>query len=195
MKIHEGKKLKHRKTPPKVTVHTDYYNVLSEDFQGLCGYCGKDSNTFHRKHQIDHFIPINYDKNFRLAYTNLILACPKCNRGKSAFWPTKSKTISHNGVVGFVKPTLEDYNNHLRRNTDGSIRALTPVGNYMYEKFKFNIRPIELTWKAMKVDEELKSFEKKGSEIKDIAKFKLYMDLNIKFRNLKDILFEGREIV
>ena len=56
-----------------------YRNILFEEFENKCFYCGKpvSKNTVH----VDHFIPWSFIKDDNL--WNFVLACPKCNESKN----------------------------------------------------------------------------------------------------------------
>lgn len=55
-----------------------YRNILFEEFENKCFYCGKSvtKNAVH----VDHFIPWSFIKDDNL--WNFVLACPQCNESK-----------------------------------------------------------------------------------------------------------------
>ena len=56
-----------------------YRNILFEEFENRCFYCGK---KLHRRFvHVDHFIPWSFIKDDNL--WNFVLACPKCNESKN----------------------------------------------------------------------------------------------------------------
>jgi len=57
---------------------TYYRQILFEEFENKCFYCGVNVNS---KVDVDHFIPWSFVKDDSL--WNLVLSCPACNRSKS----------------------------------------------------------------------------------------------------------------
>ncbi len=152
IRIHGNKIIKRR----NYTIKRDYTeckDILAEDFQQVCGYCGKDRKVLLKQFQIDHFAPKNKFPQKRDVYENLVLACPQCNRLKSDKWIGENPEISNDGKKGFVDPASEEYDEHLYREKNGKIMYNTEVGKYMYNLLKFNIRRTELVWKIIKLSE------------------------------------------
>jgi len=143
-----------RKQPPQRTCtqvytrYTAYKSYLQNDFHNRCGYCDDldiycgGSAGFH----IDHFRPHSKFNHLKTAYTNLVYACPYCNRGKSNDWPTGLEEISHQNGKGYVDPCDADYDNHFERLNNGKIHPTTDVGIYMFEQLKLGLRRHELAW-------------------------------------------------
>jgi len=159
-KIHGIKTIKRR----KYTIQRDYTEckeILAEDFQQMCGYCGKDRKVLLKQFQIDHFAPKSKFPEKKNVYENLVLACPQCNRLKSDKWIGENSEVSNDGEKGFVDPATEEYNEHLFREDSGKIMYKTEVGKYMYNLLKFNIRRTDLIWKIIKLS-ELKNELKKS---------------------------------
>lgn len=103
MRVHGDKVLRRRDGVGKLNNYNDKNtkDLLKEDFQNICGYCGKDSRTMHEKFHIDHFVPVKIAPERKEDYYNLVLSCPKCNLIKSSKWPTKDKNISHKLYISF----------------------------------------------------------------------------------------------
>lgn len=159
-KIHGIKTIKRR----KYTIQRDYTEckeILAEDFQQMCGYCGKDRKVLLKQFQIDHFAPKSKFPEKKNVYENLVLACPQYNRLKSDKWIGENSEVSNDGEKGFVDPATEEYNEHLFREDSGKIMYKTEVGKYMYNLLKFNIRRTDLIWKIIKLS-ELKNELKKS---------------------------------
>lgn len=55
-----------------------YRDILFEEFENTCFYCGKKVTKGHA--EVDHFIPWSFVKDDNL--WNLVLACPECNNKK-----------------------------------------------------------------------------------------------------------------
>lgn len=165
MRVHGEKVIRRR---PGVTGLTDYRNArdsLREDFQNICGYCGKNCDTMHERFHIDHFVPRKIDPDRENDYYNLVFACPKCNMVKSSKWPTGDKNVPHDDVRGFVDPASEEYDQHIERDTDGYIRGKTALGKNMCKSLNFHIRRTDLYWKINHLNEiqrELRVLYKKG---------------------------------
>lgn len=172
-KIHGIKTIKRR----KYTIQRDYTEckeILAEDFQQMCGYCGKNRKTLLKQFQIDHFAPKSKFPEKKNVYENLVLACPQCNRLKSDKWIGEKSEVSNDGEKGFVDPATEEYNQHLFREDSGKIMYKTEVGKYMYDLLKFNIRRTDLMWKIIKLSElkdELKKYLKNSPDDEGNRKF------------------------
>ena len=136
---------------PKEGRWTEHKNDLQEDFHCHCGYCGSYDGYKHTWYEVDHFIPKSLF-NGRLSnveYSNLVYSCKFCNNKKLAKWPTGNIELPNYNNQGFVDPCDKDYDNHLYRTSNGSIRWLTPLGKWMVEVgFKFDERDyaVKLLW-------------------------------------------------
>ena len=128
-----------------------YKLYLQTDFHRRCGYCG-DLDVLCggiRGFQIDHFRPKSclHFKHLENDYSNLVYACPYCNRAKSNDWPAGNSIESALNGQGYIDPCENEYDNHLARREDGSISPQTDVGKYMFEKLKLGLRRHQLAWK------------------------------------------------
>ena len=106
---------------------------LSEDFAHRCAYCN-DLDHYgggFRAYHVEHFAPKAKFPELEYDYDNLLYACPWCNRAKWDTWPSDDARISVIGDKGFIDPCSPEYDNHLERLSDGSIRGITPLGHYM----------------------------------------------------------------
>ena len=158
--------------------YREYKDILVEDFHGICGYCGKKREHLLDRYQIDHFAPKSKFKELENKYYNLVLSCQNCNRLKSDKWIGNDCNVPNDGRSGFVDPATDDYDNHLERDSDGNIIWKTDVGKYMYEVFKFDIRPIRLLFKLDKLI-KLKQILAEDNSVEGTKKFKeiqLYID-------------------
>lgn len=176
-KVHDIKIIRREKYVVK-NHYSEYKEILVEDFHGICGYCGKKREYLLDKYQIDHFAPKSKFKDLENQYSNLVLSCPNCNRLKSDKWIGNDSTIANDGEKGFVDPATDEYDKHLARDDDGNIIWKTNVGKYMYDIFKFDIRPNRLFWKLDKLI-KLKEILSKDDTIDGVKKFKeiqLYID-------------------
>lgn len=134
-----------------------YKAELREDFTSRCGYC--DTLDFYsggrRGFHIDHFAPKSKFEALKNEYTNLVYACPICNIAKSDDWPTEDSSISFRDDVGYIDPCDSQYELHLVREKDGSIRALTPLGTYIHKRLKFNLRRRQICWLLERMEGQL----------------------------------------
>lgn len=151
-KVHGEIVIKRRENKEK-KFYTKYKDELIEDFQGVCGYCSKDRRVFTEEFHIDHFAPKSKFPKRRDDYSNLVLACPQCNRLKADKWATEDAYISHTDKEGFIDPATDEFNKHLYRNENGCILHKTDIGKYMCDVFHFDIRPISLIWKINRLEE------------------------------------------
>lgn len=173
-RVHDKYKIKRRENIKKKSKHNLYKSELAEDFYHICGYCGKLDIAVKEDFQIDHFVPKKVDPTRHNDYYNLVYSCRICNRNKWHHWPTNNKDLSNDGNVGFIDPTLPEFDKALKRKENGNIVYLNNVGKYMYEILKFDTRPIATVWKLMRLRELKIELEKKISESDE--KIKLYKE-------------------
>lgn len=123
--------------------YNDYHSYrkdLEKDFHRRCCYCNLSEDTLGViPFQIDHFIPkhIFKDKQNQMEtqYSNLVLACPKCNRAKSDQY---KGDISSPEIVNelFYNPDEVDYNDIFYRNEVGGISSDDPKGKDIIIRLK-----------------------------------------------------------
>ncbi len=147
MRVHGDKMIRRRTDVGELKQYQEARDELTEDFHGMCGYCGKSGMIMHQRFHIDHFVPQSLAPERINDYNNLVLACPKCNRTKSKKWPTKDKKIHHDGRVGFVDPATEEFDQHIGRDEQGYINGITELGRHMCKNLHFDIRRTDLYWK------------------------------------------------
>ena len=189
MRIHGNKIIKRRKIEDE-RKYQEYKDDLEKDFFGLCGYCGKNQYYFYEQFHIDHFAPKSKFDKRKDDYSNLVLSCPQCNRHKSNKWVTDDAYISIKDNEGFVDPATEEYDKHLHRDENGKIIANTKVGEYMYNVFKFNIRPTSMIWKINRL-RELKEILKNDSSARGRE---LYQMIDVQLEKLlTDMVFNHKE--
>lgn len=142
MRVHGMFKIKRRKLD--ITDWRAHKPELSEDFFGICGYCGKHFKATLCDSQIEHFIPKKKYPEYENQYSNLILACKVCNNKKRDDWPSKDslKNITDDSKKGYVDPASDEFDYHLERLSDGNIVGKSEVGKYMAKRFGFSYRPI-----------------------------------------------------
>lgn len=126
---------------------------LREDFNGHCGYCGSFDGFRHTYFEVDHFVPKSIfipTGNIGLCqYDNLVYSCKFCNNIKHSKWPSQNEAIPNANNEGFVDPCSDEFDKHLYRTNNGSIRWFTELGKWMVEiGFKFDERDyaIKLLW-------------------------------------------------
>ena|SRR5687768_10709842 len=150
-------KLPQRRQNPTKTPTGDKWSEhksdLREDFNSHCGYCGSYDGFSHTWFEVDHFVPKSlFTKTGNIGlcqYDNLVYSCKFCNNVKLSKWPSNDETISFINNKGFVSPCSVDYDAHLYRTNNGSIRWKTDLGKWMVEiGFKFDERDycVKLLW-------------------------------------------------
>lgn len=192
MRIHGDKIIKRRS---EIEGKSDYHNYLPElreDFQHICGYCGKTESVTKNAFEIDHFVPQKYDKGRVNDYTNLVYSCYMCNRKKSSKWPSKDGKIQFAGKKGFIDPTTEDYDKHMERGIDGIIYGKTETGKYMEEAFAFKLRPMREIWQLMQLDEKKKQIRAKINESTPEERY-IYIEMDGLLNNLQETVFQSKE--
>lgn len=189
MRVHGKKYIKRRKYVDQKKF-PEYRTELEEDFQGICGYCGKSQEAFNEKFEIDHFAPKKRFPEREDDYTNLVLSCSKCNKHKLNKWVTDNPYISTKGNIGFIDPASEDFDKNIARDSEGGIYGLTDIGKYMCNELKFNIRPVSMIWKVNKLNELRKKLENNDT----IKGLKEYKEIDLKIRSLlRDLVFDYKE--
>ncbi|WP_431260838.1 HNH endonuclease [Roseateles chitinivorans] len=115
-----------------------YYDEIAEDCQNRCVYCdamleeigGEGMNLDHFKPQ-KHFLSLANDPS------NLVLACFRCNRLKSDWWPEKDGTCN-NGQHGFIDPFSPDKDTYFLVEENGEITPKKVPYGYMVELMNLN---------------------------------------------------------
>lgn len=147
MRVHGDKVIQRRKGVPELKHYSDGRDILEQDFYNLCGYCGKNKKLMYEHFQIDHFVPKSLDSERVNDYYNLVLACPRCNRAKWNKWPTKDKSVSNDGKIGFIDPATDEFDKHIIRNEEGYVEGMTELGKNMCHDLNLDIRRTDLFWK------------------------------------------------
>lgn len=192
MRVH-GRYIIKRRTGLEQRSYPDYGPELREDFHNICGYCGKSEAVTKKGFEIDHFVPQKQAGELIDCYENLVYSCFTCNRKKGAKWPTKDTSVANNGVVGFCDPATQEFDSHLQRDADGKIISCSAVGEYMLKKaFRFDKRPTEIVWKAMRVVEMKQDLRSKWSTLAPEEKDE-YMKLDEELDSLLGYIFEKKE--
>lgn len=133
--------------------YNKYKEPLRADFNKRCGYC--DDSDFYmggkRGFQIDHFKPQKHFVELETVYSNLVYACPFCNRAKWDKWEDEK---------GFIDPCEDEYDEHLYRNAQGQICSKTPQGNFIHKELKLNLKRHEFIWIIEKLRQQLAELNK-----------------------------------
>lgn len=89
--------------------HPEIRQALEAMFHGKCAFC--EARITHITHSdIEHFSPKAHFAHRTFVWENLLLACPRCNRGhKRDQFPTTS-----DGRPLLLDPTIDDPTEHLR---------------------------------------------------------------------------------
>ena len=120
-----------KRNPPDGKPHGWYKDCLRLDFEFRCAYCLIHEKDFqgHESFQVDHFRPKSRFRELERSYANLYYACQLCNRQgrKGHAWPTPDE---ESRGERFVDPCAEHWEDHVEFIEDGSVRPLTPAGEY-----------------------------------------------------------------
>lgn len=193
MRIHGEKMIERRSEIGLRSDYHDYLPELREDFQHICGYCGKTESVTKNAFEIDHFIPVKYAKEKKNDYSNLVYSCYVCNRKKSDKWPSKDSQVQFSDNKGIVDPASNDYDNHIERCENGEIHGKTDVGRYMVEEvFRFPIRPMREVWQLMSLMEKKNRLREKIKDYKG-NDIQAYIEMDEMLEILERILFENKE--
>ncbi len=92
-----------------------------------------------------------------------------------------------------VDPASEEYDSHLKRDTNGAIVPLSDVGKYMSDKvFLFHKRPTSTIWKAMEICRLKDQLAEKIDQL-SIDEYREYITIDTELTELLDYLFKNRE--
>lgn len=140
--------------------YSHYKDAIIQDCLESCVYC----DVHYREHafegmQLDHFRPQDYFKEHINNPENLVLSCPKCNRLKSNHWPGDKKDFnkpSHDGVIGFIDPFVEDIQEYYCVDSKGFLQALKEPAPYVIEILDLN-RPSRIKVRQLRIIRSLLS--------------------------------------
>lgn len=145
-----------RENPPSKTKYGDLKPYLREDFNYRCGYCGDHDYFRETYYEVDHFVPREYLKTLSLTtYSNLVYSCRSCNNSKSSRWPSGDESVHNNGIEGFIDPCHQSYPQQFERLPDGSIKATTTIGNWMWGNLALGNPIHRLKWKLEQLKVEI----------------------------------------
>lgn len=193
MRIHGTLQIKRRSGLERRSDYHAYLPELREDFQYMCGYCGKTEDVSKNAFEIDHFIPKKYAKSRVNDYSNLVYSCYVCNRKKSSKWPSENAEIQFAEEKGFVDPATDEYDKHIERKADGTICGITKTGIYMAEEaFQFHLRPMREVWQLMQLVEKKKKLREKIKTLKS-EDMQDYIEMDELLENIQKQLFEEKE--
>jgi hypothetical protein len=159
---------------------------LRTNFAARCGYCDAPDHYCggERGYQIDHFAP---KKKFPLlanVYSNLVYACPICNRAKWDDWVGDCPNTPVTGDKGYVDPCTPEYDNHLTRNGLGEIEAISPLGHYMRDKLKLALLRHQFVWQAEKLNTMRQEISQMLNDVDVLACQERQVDLLRRFREI-----------
>lgn len=199
-RVHGDKILRRRTEYTHYSDYQKYSNILKEDFQNTCGYCGKDMNIISCPAQKDHLIPEKEcKKHGRLDlisdYNNLVYSCRVCNRNKWDNWPLNNIDNINDGKTGYVDPATSDFDKTLCRNNKGEIISLTDVGNYMYNILNFSNRLTDIWWKISKINKTIDEIDEMLDDDVSDNKLKEYRQLHKKVKEFTKLLKQEKEMI
>ena len=118
-----------RRKPPDGKPYASYRDCLRLDFSFRCAHCLIDEADYQGpdSFEVDHFQPKSRFPSLERTYANLHYCCLLCNRKKSDRWPSPEEEAKGER---FVDPCAEDWEKHVEFQEDGSVRPLTPAGEY-----------------------------------------------------------------
>ena len=176
-----------RSTVPDKKHYGDYKPILREDFDQRCGYCGDHDFFSETYYEVDHFVPKGQLKTLsETTYTNLVYSCRSCNNSKRAKWPTKDEMVHNDGKQGFIDPCHADYAQQFERLADGSVHAITELGQWMWRALNMGNPSHRLKWKLEQLRVILMKTDK--LEIDDPDELRQIKELNAKYRSYEETL-------
>jgi hypothetical protein len=94
-----------------------------------CGYCGVSEAQVGAELTFDHFRPQSQGGTDDTA--NLVYACHACNEFKGDYWTENSDTR-------LLHPLTDDLSQHVFEEANGTLRALTTLGQVYIERLQLN---------------------------------------------------------
>ena len=88
--------------------HPDVVSELWNMQHGKCCYCERRIPATGHGKSVEHFAPKGIFKDRRNHWSNLFLACPKCNGTKSNQFPVLLNKNAHENEILYVKEARED---------------------------------------------------------------------------------------
>lgn len=127
-----------------------YRDEVTEDCGKRCVYCDI-TLTEHGGEgmQLDHFKPQEHFKDLHNDPTNLVLACPKCNRLKSDYWPVDEDM----GIDGFLDPFIKNRNEWYQVKSCGTLEHRNNATALKIELLNLN-RPARVQIRRRRLIEE-----------------------------------------
>lgn len=125
----------------KYSDYRRFKDYLKKDFNNRCAYCDLyDLWIEPLPYQIDHFIPmkeIKAAKRFELetTYSNLMYACPVCNRLKSDMFSGSIDPCKIENQL-FYNPDNDNMNDHFYRDDKGRIMSDDKKGKEIIERLQ-----------------------------------------------------------
>lgn len=108
-----------------------YKDNIEEDCNFTCVYCDITLSEIGGEGlQLDHFKPINNFNNLKNNPTNLVTACPKCNRLKSDNWPKSP--------LKFLNPFQTNRVANFKILYDGKIKSNNDSAEYQIQLMSLN---------------------------------------------------------
>lgn len=101
--------------------YRSYKPWLRDEFEFRCAYCLCRERWFpdgDDGFSVDHAMPRSQAPERSCEYDNLVYACCQCNSAKQ-------------DALGVTNPCDDPYGHHLEIRPDGSIRSLTPEGDFL----------------------------------------------------------------
>jgi len=186
------KKIPVRTFDSKYATYRQYKEPLRNDFNKRCGYC--DDVDHHcngqKGYHIDHFRPKSSFPDLETEYGNLVYSCPYCNSGKGADWPAGDSQETYVDSKGYVDPCLEEYDEHFERRVDGSIKPLSNLGHYMFEKLNLGLRRHQLIHVQGELKELLNQIHAVLEKNKDSALLNKHFEVTTEYLRLEEQLIE-----
>lgn len=104
-----------------MTVSPKVREAVRAVYHQQCGYCGVSETWTGSELEIDHFHPVAHGGTDDLS--NLVYACPACNRFKGDYWPAEGAPADFR----LLHPGQDDLEAHLVETFNGRLVGLTPT--------------------------------------------------------------------
>lgn len=105
-------------------------DAIRRAYRFQCGYCSVHENEIGSALEIDHFQPLS--SRGRDEESNLVYACPACNKAKGDFWSLP------NSETRLLHPQRDALDEHMQLSPDDHLQPLTSTGAFHIRRLRLN---------------------------------------------------------
>lgn len=125
-----------------------------------CEFCGVHETDAGGELTIDHYQPKTKGGGDDLE--NLLYCCIRCNQHKQDYWPASSESPS------LWNPRREAAGEHFLALDDGTLRPLTPTGNFTLNRLRLNRSPLVALRLRRRHDEQREQLLRRYQDLNEV---------------------------